>query len=230
MAASVVPMNAAHARAAHPHRPRAARWVGHVNGVAAPAPLQGWLCDRGSLTAKLVAHCSQFRVQRLHQQPALCLADEFAEIGLARRMRTHEREVVLRCDGRAMVFGHTVVPMSASASEWPLFAGLGERSLGSTLFSDPLVQRGALEYAHLWRSHPLMRRIYALGLAQAEQHASLFARRSVFRRKGGCLLVTEVFLPRIADFFPAAASEANDGIMGGQADEWAGDYRREKMV
>ncbi len=47
--------------------------------------MQGWLSDRGSLTARLVARCGQFRVQRLSQRQAVCLADEYAELGLARR-------------------------------------------------------------------------------------------------------------------------------------------------
>ncbi|MES2049596.1 MAG: hypothetical protein V4447_14440 [Pseudomonadota bacterium] len=41
-----------------------------------------------------------------------------------------------------------------------------------------------------------MKRITALQLVQ-EQENCLYARRSVFKRKGGCLLVTEVFLPGI---------------------------------
>jgi chorismate--pyruvate lyase len=171
-------------------RPKAARWHAHVNAVSAVPAMQGWLSDPGSLTAKLVAHSRHFRVQRLRQRQALCLADEL---------------VVLRCDGNAMVYGHTVVPLSATAQQWPLFAGLGERSLGTTLFGDPQVERGELAYARLGSGHPLVQRIASLGLVEgwAEGHSSrrLFARRSVFHRKGGCLLVTEVFLPRIGDYF-----------------------------
>lgn len=179
-----------------PHFPAAARWHQHVNGVHASDNMADWLTHRASLTARLVARCQQFRVQRLHQRLALCLTDEIAEIGLARPVKVVEREVLLRCDGHAMVYAHTVVPMTATAMQWPLFASLGEKSLGSTLFSDPLVVRGELAYAKLRHTHPLMRRIHALHVL-AELPLSLFARRSVFRRKGSCLLVTEVFLPEI---------------------------------
>lgn len=180
-----------------PHFPTRANWHPHVSGVHASRQMADWLSNRGSLTARLVARCQQFRVQRLHQGLSICLGDEFAAIGLMRSEKVVEREVLLRCDELAVVYAHTVVPVNANATQWPLFAGLGNKSLGSTLFSDPLVERGQLSYARLRRTHPLMRRIAALWTVD-ELPVSLLARRSVFKRKGGCLLVTEVFLPGIA--------------------------------
>lgn len=178
--------------------PALARWHEHINGVNASAQMADWLNNRTSLTARLVAQCEVFRVLRLVQGRALCLGDEFAQIGLARQLQVIEREVLLRCDEQAVVYAHTVMPLSANASQWPLFASLGNRSLGTTLFSDPLVQRGALSFARLRVSHPLMRRIAALNLLETSApQTHLFARRSVFKRKGASLLVTEVFLPRI---------------------------------
>lgn len=175
---------------------RVVQWHNHVNAVRASVPMRDWLTNRASLTARLVARCQQFRVQRLHQKLAICLADEYAEIGLHRAQKVLEREVLLRCDDVAMVYAHTVLPMTASASEWPLFAALGEKSLGTTLFNDPLVERCALHYAKLRPDHALMQRIQKLQLL-TDCSVSLLARRSVFRRKGACLLVTEVFLPSI---------------------------------
>ena len=174
---------------------RQARWYRHAGAVRAPAPLHGWLVAEGSLTAKLVAHSDAFRVQRLRQRSALCLPDEAAAIGMPRPGRVWEREVLLRCDGEPVVFAHTVVPMSATANDWPLFSALGERSLGSTLFYDPLVRRGQLEFARIRGGHPLMQRACeALGAS----HPLLYARRCLYRRKNGTLLVTELFLPQVA--------------------------------
>lgn len=173
-----------------------ARWLAHANGVAAPAPLRHWLSDRMSLTMKLTARCGQFRVRRLRQQRGLCLADEMAAVALSRRISVQEREVLLLCDGEPMVFAHSIVPLSATASDWPFFGGLGERSLGTTLFGDPLVQRGHLQYAQLSPAHPLFQR--ACAAAALQDIAQLFARRCLYRRKNGLLLVTEVFLPAIS--------------------------------
>ncbi len=205
---------------------RQAVWHRHVNAVAAPPQMRAWLTAQGSLTARLTAHSHAFRVQRLHQRTALCLADEARVIGLRGPGQVWEREVLLRCDDAPVVFAHTVVPLSATASDWPLFNALGERSLGSTLFYDPLVTRGQLEFARLRAGHPLLQRACAaLGdgaaaahtLITAASHTDLntatssatnfesttvsttvyYARRCLYRRRQGTLLVTEVFLPPV---------------------------------
>ncbi|WP_322402825.1 chorismate--pyruvate lyase family protein [Massilia luteola] len=193
---------------------RQARWLAHPDGVHAPAAMRDWLTTPGSLTARLIAHSRHFRVQKLRQAGNVCLADEAGAIGLARPQRVWEREVLLRCDGRPVVYGHTVVPMSASASDWPLFSALGERSLGTTLFYDPRVTRGALEFARLRPGHPLLARVRdALGHDGPARETSVgptdmtfFARRCVYRRRQGLLLVTEVFLPSVLDLVATATN------------------------
>ncbi|RJF97776.1 chorismate--pyruvate lyase family protein [Noviherbaspirillum saxi] len=177
---------------------RHARWCAHVNGVFATPDMRGWLSDTVSLTRKLIAHSTRFRVERLRQQQGVCLADEFHTVGLARPIRVQEREVLLRCDDRPVVFAHTIVPLAATASDWPFFGTLGERSLGTTLFGDPRVARGTLQYARLHAQHPLVRRASA-ALGQKHFVSPLFARRCLYRRKNGVLLVTELFLPALAD-------------------------------
>lgn len=171
-------------------------WHSHVNAVRADVSMRDWLTNRDSLTARLVACSQRFRVERLKQGRALCLPDEVAAIALPRVQQVIEREVFLRCDEMPVVYAHTVLPLTANATHWPLFASLGNRSLGTTLFNDPLVHRGHLQYARLGRQHPLMKRIETHSALPAE-YAFLWARRSVFHRKGSPLLVTEVFLPQI---------------------------------
>ncbi len=186
---------------------RQAQWQGHLNAVNAPPALRHWLGGGGSLTAKLKAHSGSFRVQCLHQRTARCLTDEAGALGMARAGRVWEREVLLRCDNRPAVYGHTVVPMAATASDWPLFSALGERSLGSTLFGDRLVRRGALEFARLRAGHPLILRALAALGAAAHEEQILYARRCLYRRRRGLLLVTEVFLPAVLELARPVASE-----------------------
>jgi chorismate--pyruvate lyase len=95
-----------------------------------------------------------------------------------------------------VVFAHTVVPMSATASDWPLFSALGERSLGTTLFGDPLVRRGVLEFARLRKGIPRAR---GAGRAWRPDAHILYARRCLYQRRQGTLLVTEVFLPSVLE-------------------------------
>lgn len=191
-----------------------ARWVRHANGVNPPAEMRRWLTDRASLTLKLTARSQRFRVQRLRQGRALCLADECAMIALPRRACVREREVLLRCDERPVVYAHTIVPLNSTASDWPFFGTLGERSLGTTLFGDPRVERGELQFARLQPQHPLVRRAVAAADADGMDMPSrgqLYARRCLFKRKNGLLLVTEVFLPAIANI--RAATEPHNGIV-----------------
>lgn len=172
-----------------------AQWFSHANGVNPPEPMRQWLTDSMSLTVKLIARCRHFRVQRLAQRRALALSDEFEKMALPRRVLVQEREVLLRCDEKPVVYAHTIVPLSANAYDWPFFGTLGERSLGTTLFGDPRVHRGDLEYARLSVQHPLLvRAAAALG---TELSGPLFARRCLYKRRKGLLLVTEVFLPDI---------------------------------
>ncbi|OYO30854.1 chorismate lyase [Janthinobacterium sp. PC23-8] len=189
---------------------RQAQWHAHVTAVHAPPSMRHWLAAGGSLTAKLKAHSRAFRVQCLHQETARCLTDEAAIIGLHRAGRVWERDVLLRCDNRPAVYGHTVVPMQATATDWPLFSGLGERSLGTTLFGDRMVRRSGLEFARLRAGHPLVRRAQAAlaleGRAAPEQ-ALFFARRCLYRRHQGLLLVTEVFLPAVLELAPVVATD-----------------------
>lgn len=184
---------------------RQARWVPHANGVQASARMRDWLVTPGSLTARLIASSSHFRVQRLRQAGAICLPDEALAIGMRRPGRVLEREVLLRCDGEPVVFAHTVVTASSTATDWPLFSALGERSLGTTLFYDPLVKRGQLEFARIRAGHPLLVRANA-ALGGTLRDQVYYARRCVYRRHQGLLLVTEVFLPPVLNL---AAAEPN---------------------
>lgn len=166
----------------------------------APVPWRDWLSHRESLTARLVAHCGVFQVQCLHQRVANAMQDECQTLQLSVPGKVHERDVLLLCDGQPVVYAHSVLPLQATAQQWPLFATLGNRSLGTILFQDPLVRRGPLHYARLRQGHPLARRITAMQLP-ASPPSNLLARRSLFIRKGVPLLVTEVFLPSLATLF-----------------------------
>lgn len=184
--------------------PKFAHWHDHVNHVRAPREMQHWLTDRRSLTAKLIAHSNQFRVQRVFQQHDFCWMDEYRPIGLSKASKVHAREVLLRCDDQPAVYAHTVLTLKSTASQWPLFRTLGNKSLGSTLFGDPQVVRGALQYARLQPNHPAMQRAHHLtrqnlgGETNSQFFHPLFARRSLFFRRGGVMLVTELFLPAVA--------------------------------
>lgn len=121
--------------------------------------------------------------------------DEERQLRLRRGQYAYVREVVLYCDGRPVVFAHSVVPLKNLRGAWNSVTRLGNRPLGEALFTNHLVRRDPLSYRTLHRHHRLYRqtvRAVALG-----DKVTLLARRSRFTLKGRALMVTEVFLPAI---------------------------------
>lgn len=157
-------------------------------------PWRTWLTDHGSLTQRLRGHFPDFNVRRLRQVIAQPFFDEAAEVGLRPRQPVLVREVLLRSGATPLVFAHTIIPLTGLRGPWQSLSGLGNRSLGGTLFANPRVERFPLAYKRLDRHHPLYR---AAAPHLADFQARLWARRSHFALAGHVLMVTEVFLPQV---------------------------------
>ncbi|NOV27384.1 chorismate lyase [Cupriavidus necator] len=183
-------------------------WSPHLAfDTAIPPNLRRWVTgDDGSLTARLVAASARFRVARLLQAQQRPLADEWQALGQPDRTPALTREVLLICDDIPAVFAHTVVRLRHARRDWPFLRGLGERPLGGRLFVDPAVQREPFQFARLLPHHPLRQALHRVLPAMAPL-PMLTARRSVFRRGDGVMLVTEVFLPDLLSR-PAPGTEA----------------------
>lgn len=157
-------------------------------------PWRPWLTAPGSLTARLRAHGTGFRVQVIGQGLREAYADERGELGGGAASLVLVREVLLHLDGKPAVLAHSIARGEDLQGAWRALAGLGSRPLAEALFRDPLVRREPLSHARLDGRHPLHQRASAvLGARQPV----LWARRSRFFRDGRPLLVTEVFLPTL---------------------------------
>lgn len=167
-------------------------WFDHPHAM--PRNLRGWLCDRGSLTARLKAHCRRFSVVPLATGLARPNLDEHALLNTRVGTLAYVREVLLLCDDVPVVFAHSVLPCRSLAGPWHGLARLGSRPLGEALFNDHRIERRPLAFRTVRSGHPLLR---ALARHTSVQHATLHARRSVFCLARQPLLVTEVFLPEI---------------------------------
>lgn len=168
------------------------KWRVRLASTACDPKLRSWLTEPDSLTARCQRASSVFRVRLLRYGKGRALADESAG-GQLGRHPAWVREVVLECDGRPVIFAHTTLSTAANGHLTRWMAGLGNRSLGSLLFSCPGFQRGAIEFLRLDARHPLYRRAAGLG----EVGETLWARRSLHRLGRQQVLVTEVFLPEI---------------------------------
>ncbi len=151
--------------------------------------LRCWLTERGSLTRKIQNRCNQFRVAVISQALAHPYTDESEVLGLRNGRLAWVREVSLYADGCPVVYARSVLPHECMRGAWRTLSRLGNRPIGSVLFSDPGIRRGQLVYKKLDARHPL-RHILV-------RNETLWARRSVFVRDKMPLLVNEVFMPEI---------------------------------
>lgn len=157
-------------------------------------PLRDWLTARGSLSERLRACCGGFRVVPVRQTRARACLDETRLLGLPLRSRPLVREVVLYCGGTPVVFARSIAAAADLNGAWRALRGLGSQPLATMLFADPRIARGALHYRRLDARQPLYRHA---ARACDGLPATLWARRSVFRREDAPLLVSEVFLPGV---------------------------------
>ncbi len=156
-----------------------------------PHALRAWLTDRGSLTSRIVAHFSQFNLVRLEQHLQRPTRDERRELGLRNGELAVVREVILRNGETPLVFAHSVAAHRDLRGAWRGLSRLGQRPLAEMLFNDPNVTRLPMEYKKIDARHQLYRRAKQVVEIDA---CTLWARRSVFWKRGRPLLVTEVFL------------------------------------
>jgi chorismate--pyruvate lyase len=168
--------------------------VWHPAPVSAPADLRWWLTHQGSLTRLLQARCEHFRVEPTFQAFATACIDELAVMHLRRQSQVLVREVYLHCDETPVVFAHSIIKKEHLKSAWRGLSRLGNRSLGTMLFTNPLIKRTPLVFKNLKSTHPLFKR--ACKQLQTRP-INLWARRSLFILQQQPILVTEVFLPTI---------------------------------
>ncbi len=126
-------------------------------------------------------------------------ADQCRAIGVPLRTPMWARDVILLVDGEPVVVAHSVTPLAYSRSIWQAMRRLRTRPLADLLYHDPTVTRSMLVSCPLAPRHLLHGRARHDArdpLVGANPRARLWARRSVFVRRGAPLLVTEAFLPR----------------------------------
>ena len=169
----------------------------HPAPITAPIDIRWWLLHRDSLTRLIQQRCSQFSVDPVFQSLAPACNDELNIMNLRRDELALVREVYLYCGDTPVVFAHSVVARKHLQGAWRGLSRLGNRSLGTMLFSNPLIHRAEFGYKQLNSYHPLFKR--ACQRLRAPP-AHLWARRSRFTSEEQPILVTEVFLPAIRDF------------------------------
>lgn len=153
-----------------------------------------WASTKGSLTERLVGLGRGFEVEPVWQGRCRLRAAEAVALGLPAGRSVDARLVRLSVGGQVVVVAKTIKMLDAPRCDWPFWRGLGRRSLGTALFSDPTVRRGRLQFSTLlaairWPN-------------QLIDHAGpRYARVAKFTRAKATtpLWVCEVFLPSLSD-------------------------------
>ncbi len=155
---------------------------------APPKQLQPWLQESGSLTQRLLNACDKtFSVRVLKQHVRLVQQNEAQLLRIPLRSRVIIRNVHLLCGSTPWVYAHTVLPVSTLRGHQQRLAAIGSRPLGSLLFSDPSLQRSALQIIRL---PPQQSR----QITQVANQNIVWGRRSLFQIGNKPLLVSEYFL------------------------------------
>ncbi|TXI23194.1 MAG: chorismate lyase [Nitrosomonas sp.] len=170
----------------------------HPVPVSASPTLRWWLLNQHSLTDLIKQRCNQFRVEPTFQALARACHDELSVIGLHRNELALIREVYLYCGDRPVVFAHSVIARNHLQGVWRGLSRLGNQSLGSLLFSNPLIKRqDRFSFRQLNDHHLLYHR--ACQRMSPNKSRRLWARRRAFSLYGRSILVTEIFLPAILE-------------------------------
>lgn len=150
---------------------------------------QDWLLEPNSLTAKLKQHCSEFTVQVLNENTFSLNPGQQQLLACAEAVGIN-REVLLLCDGKPMVYAQSWLPVTQDMQQQQLLA-LGDRPLGDVIFQHPDLKRTEIEVAQFDCQHPVQQ----LVSQYSEVIKPLWGRRSVFSLARSRFLVAEIFLP-----------------------------------
>lgn len=167
-----------------------------LNRAQLPEQWRDWLLDRSSLTLRLQHACGgQFRVELLSQRLERPMLSEARALKRPPQELALVRQVRLLCDDEPWVFARTVIPLPSLRRGLRQLALLGNRPLGAVLFADPTMQRSAVEVTRVGQG----KRLFARALRGTSGNArEIWGRRSVFTLRGQPLLVSEFFLPHLA--------------------------------
>lgn len=166
----------------------------HASLISVRYHQRQWLQDRGSLTKRIQNRCARFFVKPIFQSLHRIYDGERQVIGVRADELAMVREVFLYCGDTPVVFAHSTVARKNLRGAWRALNGLGNKSLGTMLFSNPRIQRTPLEFKKIRCGHFLYDQA---SVSLQTKPAHLWARRSLFTLHGQSILVTEVFLPSI---------------------------------
>jgi len=172
-------------------------WRSHDMLMSHEVPLEmaPWLFEQGSLTRRILRHCTNtFRVEVLSQKWQRPMLNEALRLGAHPEHHALIREVLLYCGDTPWVYARSVLPRKTLTGPRRFLGKLGNRPLGEILFSDPTIKRDELEIAEIKKGQ----RMYSCATEILNSPPDfIWGRRSIFYLHKKPLMVNEIFLPSI---------------------------------
>ncbi len=151
------------------------------------------ISDVGSLTARVRNTCAgAFAVQLINQSVVTPHPSEAELLGLSGSTSAIARQVFLCCDDQPKIFARTIIGLLAKNKLLTdRVSELGEQSLGSLLFRDPLAKKHLIHFARIARTD-----VFFDGMHSFEGSSSdpIWVRRTLYEYEGCELIVYEAFL------------------------------------
>lgn len=159
--------------------------------------LRDWMQFSGSFMQRLKEHgIANPTIQVVQHHWQLPNREERNELNLSFRTSALVREVLISDTSTIWMYARTIFPRNTLTGRHKQLAHLKNRSLGSVLFKDPTLQRSPFEIAVI---QPGMKLHAKIAKAVDRAMPELWSRRSLFNVRGKSVLLTEVFMPEIAD-------------------------------
>jgi chorismate-pyruvate lyase len=152
------------------------------------------LADHGSLTRRIRTACPElFELKLIDQKIINPNEDERALLDLDPTAQVLSRRIYLCCGDQAKIFAKTIIGLTVKNKLLiDRINTLGEQSLGSILFKDPLAKKRVMHLALIPYAHAFFAGVDQIG--SHPENASAWVRRSVYEYEGCDLAVYEAFL------------------------------------
>lgn len=169
-------------------------WHNHAKStlLALPDFVQQELFANHSLTSR-ISNTGCFSVSVIEQKNAKIFLSESLTLEVFPGSQSNVRNVLLRCDNTPIIFARTVLPLCYLKRKALRLTKLGNKSLGSVLYTDRTMIKQPMEIAIFNDSHFLFS--YIQNKCQIKLENKIYARRTVFKFNHRRLLVNEIYLP-----------------------------------
>lgn len=171
-----------------------------INQLNVSANLRFWLCEPDCLTAELRKHYADVHIVLVSMDFGPIYIDEANYLAPHHSSKNFlVRQTHLACQNGLLTFARVIIPEQTYTASQQAFDTLGTQPIGENmLYGQHHIKRSGFECALItpdqWASIPAL----SAAMPQDNRPSSLGARRSIFFIDSNPLLISEYYLPMVA--------------------------------